>query len=144
MAANPATSSDLQARSFRPLSAEALSVGETLLGDAWAIVLSAKPTVADRLDRLPVDAVFKSLVVQTLCAMVLRVVQNPEGKLEESQDDYRYRLDAAVSSGALYLSDAELARLSDGDDSSDGAWTIGPSFARLRKRWTGTDTWEYV
>ena len=142
MATNPATNSDLQARSFRTLTTGELAVGTTLLGDAWAIVLSAKPSVADRLDKLPPDLVFKSLVVQTLCAMVLRVFSNPEGKLEERQDDYQYRLDAAVSSGALYLSDSELARLSEGDDGSDGAWTIGPSFAQRGKSWTGPDTWE--
>lgn len=144
MAENPATEADLQARSFRALTADELAVGETLLGDAWAIVLSAKPTVSGRLDKLPPDQVFRSLVVQTLCAMVLRVLQNPHGKLEESQDDYRYRLDAAVSSGALYLSEAELARLSDGDETPDGAWTIGPSFLQREKRWTSTDSWEYV
>ena len=144
MAENPATGADLQARSFRPLSADESAVGETLLGDAWAIVLSAKPSVADRLDRTPPNMVFRSLVVQTLCAMVLRVLSNPDGKLSESQDDYSYRLDSAVSTGALYLSDAELARLSDGDDQSDGAWTIGPSFSKLRKWWTSTDSWEYV
>lgn len=142
MATNPATESDLQARSFRPLNATELAVGGTLLGDAWAIVLSAKPSVADRLDKTPVDALFKSLVIQTLCAMVLRVLSNPEGKLEERQDDYQYRLDAARSTGELYLSDAELARLSDGDDGSDGAWTIGPNLMGCGRRWTGPDTWE--
>lgn len=142
MTDNPATSADLQARSFRQLSTNEVAVGATLLGDAWAIMLSAKPSVEDRLDKTPPDLVFKSLVVQTLCAMVLRVLSNPEGKLEERQDDYQYRLDSAVSSGALYLSDAELARLSEGDDGADGAWTIGPSFATKQKRWTGPDSWE--
>ena len=142
MAENPATSADLQARSFRTLTPDELAVGATLLGDAWSIVVSARPSVAERLDKLPPDLMFKSLVVQTLCAMVLRVLSNPEGKLEERQDDYQYRLDSAVSSGALYLSDAELARLSEGDDDSSGAWTIGPSFSNVRKQWTGPDTWE--
>ena len=142
MATNPADIDDLKARSFRTLTATEQSVGATLLGDAWAIVLAAKPTVSDRLDNVPKDTVFESLVIQTLCAMVLRVLSNPSGKLEERQDDYQYRLDAAVSSGALYLSDAELARLSEGDDVSDGAWTIGPSFSNAGRRWTAPDTWE--
>lgn len=134
MADNPAMPTDLQARSFRLLSAADLAVGGTLLDDAWAIVISAKPSVGERLDRVPVDTVFESLVVQTLCAMVLRVLSNPSGKLEERHDDYQYRLDSAVSSGALYISDAELARLSEGDSSSDGAWTI-------RQRYAPTDNW---
>lgn len=142
MATNPADIGDLKARSFRTLTPTEESVGSTLLGDAWAIVLAAKPSVADRLDETPKDAAFESLVIQTLCAMVLRVLQNPSGKLEERQDDYQYRLDSAVSSGALYLSDAELARLSEGDDVSDGAWTIGPSFGRYGRRWLSTTEWE--
>jgi hypothetical protein len=59
--------------------------------------------------------------------MVLRVLSNPDGKLEEEGDDYRYRLDAARSTGALYVSDAELALLGAGDDQSDGAFTIKPA-----------------
>lgn len=141
MADNPATGADLQARSFRTLTAGELAVGATLLGDAWAIVLSAKPSVADRLDKTPPDTVFRSLVVQTLCAMVLRVLANPSGKLEERQDDYQYRLDAAVSSGTLYLSEAELARLSEGDDDSEGAWTIRTRYLPQAREWTGPDTW---
>lgn len=141
MAENPASILDLKARSFRTLAPDDEVVGATLLGDAWAIVLSALPSVGDRLDLEPVDAVFESLVTQTLCAMVLRVLNNPEGKLEESQDDYRYRLDSAVSTGALYLSDAELARLSEGDDVSQGAFTIMPKYRPGAGTWTGPDTW---
>lgn len=141
MAANPAIVSDLEARSFRELTDVEKAVGGTLLGDAWAIVASARPSVASRLERVPVDPVFESLVVQVLCAMVLRVLGNPEGKLEESQDDYRYRLDSAVSSGALYVSDAELARLSDGDDVSDGAWTIRGRSAAVPGWWVSGDQW---
>jgi len=142
MANNPAITADLQARSFRTLTSEELTVGGTLLGDAWSIILTAKPNVADRLDATPADQVFVSLVKQTLCAMVLRVLNNPEGKLEERQDDYQYRLDSAVSTGALYLSDAELARLSDGDDESDGAWTIGPTIRPFGRNWVSTTEWE--
>lgn len=141
MANNPATSADLQARSFRTLTADELAVGQVLLGDAWALVLSARPSVADRLDAALGDTVFEGLVRQILCAMVLRVLSNPGGKLEERQDDYQYRLDSAVSSGALYLSDDELARLAEGDDGSDGAWTIGPRFLPEQRHWTGPDTW---
>jgi len=142
MASNPATKADLQARSFRTLTNDELDTGETLLGDAWGMVVSARPTVAERLDKLPPDEAFKSVVVQVLCAMVLRVVSNPEGKLEERLDDHQYRRDSAVSTGELYISDAELARLSEGDETSDGAWTIGPSFANVGRRWTGPDAWE--
>lgn len=142
MATNPATKQDLQDRSFRTLTDTEKDVGEKLLADAWAIVLTSRPGVVDRLDKVPKDQVFESLVVQTLCAMVLRVLNNPEGKLEERQDDYQYRLDSAVSTGALYLSDAEAERLSEGDDVSDGAWTIGPSFRGASRNWVSTTEWE--
>lgn len=126
MATNPATINDLTSRSLRTLTTRELEVGPFLIDDAWAIIINARPSVATRLDASPYDAALASLVVQIECAMVLRVLNNPDGKLEEQGDDYRYRLDQAVSTGALYLSDAELARLSAGDDVSDGAFTITP------------------
>ncbi|WP_329177813.1 Gp19/Gp15/Gp42 family protein [Streptomyces sp. NBC_01477] len=45
------------------------------------------------------------------CAMVLRVVLNPEGKRQQSVDDYSYTTDSARSSGELYLTPQELADL---------------------------------
>jgi hypothetical protein len=127
VATNPAVRQDLADRSLRTLTTRDLDVGETLLDDAWNIIIAARPSVGTRLDAVPFNQPFEGLVRQILCAMVLRVLNNPDGKLEEQGDDYRYRLDQAVSTGALYLSDAELARLSDGDDVSDGAFTIRPT-----------------
>lgn len=121
--ANPATVDDLVKRSLRPLSDAERAVGQEMLDDAWAIVLSQKPFVDEKQQE---DVSFRRLVVQVLCAMVLRVLNNPNGKLEESGDDYSYRLDAAVSTGALYLSDAELALLGVGPGDSSGAFTIRP------------------
>lgn len=136
--AGPATDDDLKARSFRTLSSAEITVGETLLEDAYTIILVRVPSAADRLT----DAAFKGLVVQVQCAMVLRVLRNPDGKLEESIDDYRYRLDQAVSTGALYLSDAEVALLSAGDESSDSAWSIRPGgSSRSTGWWTRPDVW---
>lgn len=142
MATNPATSTDLVNRSLRTLSSQEQNVGDVLLGDAWNIILSQVPSVADRLDVLPLDVVFQSLVVQVECAMVLRVLNNPDGKLEEAVDDYRYRLDQAVSSGALYLSDAERALLGAGDGASDGAFTIKPAgVTRAVGHWVSPTEW---
>lgn len=136
--ASPAVLQDLIDRSFRPLSDQEQAVGEVLLGDAWGVILAARPSVESRVS----DAVFKSLVVQIQCAMVLRVLRNPDGKLEEQIDDYRWRRDAATSTGLLHLTDAELALLGNGDNQSDGAWTIntrpqgiGPGY------WLHPDTW---
>lgn len=127
MASNPATTTDLENRSLRTLSPQELAVGEFLLEDAWNILLASRPSVATRLDALPLDAAVKALVVQVQVAMVLRVLNNPDGKYEETGDDYSYRRDQAVSTGSLYLSDAESALIGAGDDQSDGAWSIRPA-----------------
>lgn len=126
MATNPATGNDLLRRSLRTLSDSELAVGTTLLDDAWIAILTRVPSVATRLDTLPLDATFQSLVIQIECAMVLRVLNNPDGKLEETGDDYSYRLDAAVSTGALYLTDGEAGLLT-ASGGSVGAFTIRPA-----------------
>lgn len=118
---NPAMSSDLVARSLRTLSDQEQTVGQTLLDDAWAIVTAEVPNASARLNT---DPQYSSLVIRVLCAMVLRVLNNPDGKLSEAVDDYQYRLDASVSTGALYLSDDERDLLGLGDGTSDNAFTI--------------------
>jgi len=127
MATNPATSADLQARSLRTLTAQELAVGDVLLEDAWNIIVTRLPSVATRLDAVPLDEAFESLVIQVQTSMVLRVINNPDGKLEEHVDDYSYRIDSARSTGALYLSEYELDILGSGDDGSE-AFTIKPYF----------------
>lgn len=136
--ASPATITDLKERSFRPLTEQEEQVGSVMLDDAWNLILTHRPHVADRVS----DASFRNLVVQVQCAMVLRVIKNPEGYLSEQIDDYQYRRDSAVSTGALYVSDAELALLGNAPGGSEGAWSIdtrpigyGPGY------WASTDTW---
>ena len=126
MATSPAIATDLSNRSLRTLSGQEVTVGGVLLADAFNILVQRVPSVATRLDAVTVDAVFRALVVQIECAMVLRVLNNPDGKLEEHGDDYGYRRDAALSTGALYLSDAEADLLGIGDSVSSGAFTIRP------------------
>lgn len=125
MAENPASIADLISRSLRTLTDQEQSVGATLLDDAWTAILSRIPSVATRLDLLPADDTFLNLVIQIECAMVLRVLNNPDGKLEETGDDYSYRRDSAVSTGVLYLSDVEAGLLS-ATGGSVGAFTIRP------------------
>lgn len=125
MATNPATAEDLRNRSLRALSDVELSAATYLLDDAYTIIVTRLPSVSTRLDA-PVDATFGNLVVRTVCAMVLRVINNPTGLLEEGIDDYTSRYDAAVSTGALYISDDELALLAE-SGSSANAFTIRPT-----------------
>lgn len=142
MAESPATTTDLSNRSLRALTTQEVTVGGVLLTDAFGIITARVPSVATRLDATTVDAAFEALVVQVQCAMVLRVLNNPDGKFEESGDDYSYRRDAAVSTGALYISDAEASLLSVGDNTSDGAFTIRPGVIGLGNGyWSDTTTW---
>lgn len=137
--ASPATITDLTARSFRPLTEQEQQVGAVLLGDAWDLITGQLPHAEAR---VTTDAKFAALVKQVQVAMVLRVLKNPDGLLSEQIDDYTYRRDSAISTGALYLSADERALLGVGDGQSGGAWTIrtrpigrGPGY------WATTDTW---
>jgi len=121
--ANPATVDDLIRRSLRPLSDDEKRVGEQWLEDAWAILTTQKPFVAEKVDQ---SGSYRSLVVQILCAMVIRVLNNPDGKYQESGDDYSYSRDAAVSTGALYISESELGLIGNSDGGGSAAFTIKP------------------
>jgi len=134
---------DLQARSFRTLTEQELATGATLLDDALSLIVAAVPSVVDRAAS---DSVFRGLLVQIECAMVLRVVNNPEGVRSRSKgiDDFTESetIDASRSTGELYLSDAELLRLSGGSGSASGAFTIGPRGSREPAGWWVTpDRW---
>lgn len=130
MASNPATTADLGDRSLRTLTARELQVGSVLLDDAWGIVVSARPSIATRMESTP-SATFTAVTISVLCAMVLRVLNNPDGKWEESGDDYSYRRDQAVSTGALYVSEAELSMLGTGSKAGEGAFSIRPDYAKV-------------
>ena len=103
--ANPATIADVEAR-WRSLSAEENLNALAFLEDAWALLLSRRPTLeAD----ITAGTVSRANAVRVVAAMVIRVLRNPDGKLEESIDDYRYRRDQVVSSGLLHVTAEELA-----------------------------------
>lgn len=107
---NPTTTADLEAR-WRPLSAQETTNANALLGDAWALLLSRRPTLeAD----MAAGTVSQANVVRVVSAMVLRVLRNPEGVLSETVDDYTYRRDAVVSGGLLHVTGDELADITPG------------------------------
>ena len=96
--------SDLVAR-WRPLSASEAIVAQSYLDDALNEVTVRRPSIeAD----IALSLVTQASLVRVVTAMVLRVLKNPDGKGEESIDDYRFKRDALVASGALYVSDDEL------------------------------------
>lgn len=117
---NPAVVADLVER-WRPLTAQETINAQAYLGDAWWLLTGRRRNL--ELDMAAGD-VSEGNVVRVVCAIVLRLLRNPEGKLEESIDDYRYRRDQLVSSGALHVTDDELADLS--PRVGRGAFTIRP------------------
>lgn len=125
--ANPASVDDLTKRSLRPLTDAEKTVGAVLLDDVWNILLTQKPFAEAKVDT---SASFRAVVVQILCAAVLRLLANPDGKYSETIDDYQYTLDKARSTGALYLSDSELALIGDETGAASGAFTIEPAGMR--------------
>jgi Phage protein Gp19/Gp15/Gp42 len=119
--ANPAHVTDIENR-WRALSPDEANVAEALLTDAWAMALVRVPTLEARLAD---ESLSTALVVAVICAMVLRVMRNPDGKVQEAIDDYSYTRDSSLAAGLLYLGPDELALLSPGGDSSE-AFTITP------------------
>lgn len=99
--------SELEQR-WRPLTAAETVVATSLIADALSILVSRRPSLTAAVTAGTVTQNTLDLVVS---AMVLRVLRNPEGKRQESIDDYSYTRDNVVSSGALYVTDAELSLL---------------------------------
>lgn len=108
--ANPASSADVEARwLFDSPVPEAGKVQEWL-DAAWRMLLSRDRTIDTR---LTAGSLLATDVVDVVVAMAMRVLGNPQGKRQESIDDYSYTRDSAVSAGTLYVTDAELASLAD-------------------------------
>ncbi len=120
---NPATIADVIDR-WRPLTDIEDTVANTLLDDAWSKLQVRLPTLAARLTAEEIDS---NLVVMTLANMVIRVLRNVDGKVQESIEDYSYSVNQAVAAGYLYISDEELADLAV-TPGSGRAFTITPYF----------------
>lgn len=117
---SPALLADIEARYPQAFTEDQKRVIGALLDDSYSILLASDPTIADRLVG---SDLLHALVVQVQATMIIRVLRNPDGKLEESIDDYSVRFDSAVSSGTLYVSPAELALLG-GQRKRRGAFSI--------------------
>jgi len=104
---NPATTSDIEER-YRPLTAAETTNAQAYLEDAWWLLTGRLPSLEAN---ITAGTVSTGNVVRVVANMVIRVLRNPDGKSEEQIDDYRYRRDALVSSGALTVTGDELADL---------------------------------
>lgn len=105
---NPATVSDISDRWLFEAPVPDATKVQTWLDAAYRLLLLQDRTIATR---LAADTLDEADVIDVVTAMTLRVLGNPQGKRQESIDDYAWTRDSAVSAGALYVSDSELAGL---------------------------------
>lgn len=135
MAASPATTLDL-IRRWRPLSDQEDINGAVFISDAWRMLRRKMTRLGVDIEALiATDDDLKGDVVRVICAAVLRVMKNPEGKRSESIDDYTWVRDQAVSAGLLYFSDDELDDLVPGT-TQNRAYTIDPLAGRDWSDWS--------
>ncbi|MFD6421038.1 hypothetical protein [Streptomyces sp. NPDC060198] len=111
-----ATPEDLADRLGRDLTPTEERQAPVLIGDATAVIL----------DRFPRYGTAPTVVsTKVACAMVLRVLRNPDGKRQETIDDYSYTIDSSRSSGEIYLTPSEIEELRPAH-SGGGAFSIVP------------------
>lgn len=115
------------ANRWRPLTANEALVAETLIEDAQDELEEALEELGLRAVDFPEDSRNARKYVRVVAAMAKRVLGNLEGYLTETIDDYTYRFDKAVSSGALYLADEEIDKFRPKNRRRRGAFTITPS-----------------
>lgn len=137
--ANPASIADLVSR-WRPLSAQETTNGQTFLDDAWRMLKRAVEKAGGDLETLiaaDTTGDLQAEAVRVMATAVLRVMKNPDGKRQESIDDYSWQRDEAVSSGLLYFADDELDSLVPGSGVAAGrAYMIDPFAGRDWTVWT--------
>lgn len=102
---NPATVNDVAAR-WRPLSDQENNNAEAFLTDAWATILARRPSIDTD---ITAGTISLENVVKVVCAMVLRVLKNPDGFDQEQIDDWMGRRSALTASGLMTITPEELA-----------------------------------
>lgn len=135
---NPATTADLVSR-WRPLSAQETTNGETFLADAWRMLKRAVLKSGSDIEALIAADTTGDLqpeVVRVMATAVLRVMKNPDGKRQESIDDYAWTRDEAIAAGLLYFADEELDALSPGAGVKGRAYSLDPFAGRDWTDWS--------
>ena len=107
---NPASLTDVEAR-WRTLSDQESINASAFLDDAWAYLIDRLPLLEAN---MTAGTVSSANVVRVVCAMVLRLLKNPNGYDSESIDDYTYRRNAIMAPGLLMATPDELADITPG------------------------------
>jgi hypothetical protein len=111
--------SDVEARLGRELDSSETTIVNTRLGDAELLIKSRAKDLDARIEAGSLD---QALVVMVEAEMVLRLIKNPDGFVQESDGNYSYMISSAVASGRLELLPDEWALLG----VSSGMFTIDP------------------
>jgi hypothetical protein len=110
---NPAGLEDVRGSIERPLTSDEERVIPTWLGKAWRELNRVVPGITTR-NELPTDDpqhLATDDVKDVVVAMVERKVRNADGLRTWAGDDYSQTIDAALSSGQLYVTEAERVSL---------------------------------
>jgi hypothetical protein len=95
---------------WRPLTQAEQTIAEYLLEQASDLLRIQVPNI-DALIAADGTGLKAARAKAVVVNAVKRVLSNPDGLLQEQIDDYSWRRDSAVSSGALYLDAGDLAGL---------------------------------
>lgn len=95
-----ATATDIEDRLGRPLDESEAVIVETRLEDTEALI---KSRVTDLDAQVTAGTILERLVVMVESDVVLRLIRNPDGYMQESDGNYSYTIDSRVSSGRLAL-----------------------------------------
>lgn len=95
---------DLEVELGRGLSEEERRRVEVLVEDALTLIRARIPKLDEKMDD---DSSFAGLVGLVVKSAVARVLRNPLGYRQESEDGYSYSLDTRAASGFLTILDSE-------------------------------------
>lgn len=116
---NPAVLKDVKDSIERPLTSEEERVIPNWLGRAWRELNRVVPGISARNalpEKLPSglpnpDHLATDDVRDVVVAMVERKVRNPDARRDWRGDDFAETIDSSISSGQIYVSDQERAKL---------------------------------
>lgn len=128
---NPVQVADLPARLFRPLTPVEETGAAALLDDAWEELIVRVPNLEDR---MATGEIRTGLVVRVVSAMVNRVLRNPDAIKQWTVDDASFLRDAAITAGALYATEDEVALLAGLPVAESGPIAFSAGYSGLHNR----------
>jgi Phage protein Gp19/Gp15/Gp42 len=106
--ADPFASPEDLESAWRPLSDAETSQADYWLGRASRVIRKEIPTVDARIASGDLDS---ALVADVAISMVIRYMRNPDGKRQETIEDYSFTRDATGSSGEVKMTPEEVKLL---------------------------------